>query len=130
MILAPAVLLCKIGYSSNVDNRLKDLNFASPVDLELHKTRPGGFKTEHAIHAASSAYRVKFEWFSFIPEVVKIFDNTPTLHTHTVYSLQRQMALVEMAQADKPRRPKRSAGPAMDWTFHELREQQLRELQE
>jgi hypothetical protein len=124
LIIAPAVALCKIGYSSNVDERLKSLNFASPVDLELHKTRRGGFKTEHAIHAAAAAYRVKFEWFSFTPEVVNIFDSTPTLDVDTVYSLKKAMSLVETAQSENPLRDRASRAPMLDWTFHELRELQ------
>lgn len=123
MIAAPAVGLCKIGYSSNVDERLKSLNFASPVDLELHKTRRGGFKTEHAIHAAAAAHRVKFEWFSFTPEVVDIFDSTPTLDVDTCYSRKNKPFLyVQEEPVARPRFVR--VGPALDWTFHDLREQQ------
>jgi hypothetical protein len=120
MIAAPAVGLCKIGYSSNVDERLKSLNFASPVDLELHKTRRGGFKTEHAIHAAAAVHRVKFEWFSFVPEVVDIFDSTPTLDVDTIYSLQKMLSLVEVAKSEMPLRRRAVRGPTIDWTFHGL----------
>lgn len=66
----------KIGYSTNVAVRLADLQTASPHDLTLLASLPGGPKLEKVIHRGFDEHRIKGEWFrpaedllTFIEEV-------------------------------------------------------------
>lgn len=53
----------KIGYSTNVEKRQRDLQISSPHQLALLARLPGGPKLEKVIHRGFAEHRVKGEWF-------------------------------------------------------------------
>ena len=59
----------KIGWSGSVLSRLRALQTASPVALELILTVPATHNLEKAVHAKFSKYRAKDEWFFSCDEI-------------------------------------------------------------
>jgi hypothetical protein len=57
--------LVKIGYSSQLHIRIKELSALSPLTLRLIAAVPGGKAVEAAFHKAFSAERMHGEWFKF-----------------------------------------------------------------
>lgn len=55
----------KIGVSGNPARRLRDLQTASPLELELLATVPGGQELEQVLHIWFAELRVRGEWFRF-----------------------------------------------------------------
>lgn len=53
----------KIGYSTNVEARMKALETGAPHSLTLLATIPGSQGFERAIHSVLGAHRHKGEWF-------------------------------------------------------------------
>lgn len=58
--------LIKIGYSSDIDNRLQGLFTDSPAPLKLLATIPGGREVESAWHRRLKQSRAHGEWFEEI----------------------------------------------------------------
>lgn len=56
--------LTKIGYSSNIPQRIKALGNAGPDNLTLECLIPGGSETESMLHRKFAAKRKHGEWFS------------------------------------------------------------------
>ncbi len=61
--------LLKIGFSQDVERRVKDLQFASGQDLVLLRTEPGARSEEKSLHIRFQHLRVKGEWFSYDGEL-------------------------------------------------------------
>jgi hypothetical protein len=59
----------KIGYSKNVDARLRQLQTSSPVKLELVGYIEGDQETEKQLHELFDDYRLSGEWFSYSEEI-------------------------------------------------------------
>lgn len=59
----------KIGESSNLRNRLSNLQAASPVVLSILATCPGGSKREREYHRQFASARLHGEWFARTPEI-------------------------------------------------------------
>lgn len=55
----------KIGYSSNPEQRLKELQVGNPHKLKLVNTMPGDSKTELSLHKLYDSKRVHGEWFRY-----------------------------------------------------------------
>lgn len=56
----------KIGVAENdLDRRLRNLQCANPLPLELIATCAGGYRKERAFHKQFAALRVRDEWFRF-----------------------------------------------------------------
>lgn len=67
--------LVKIGVSADPRGRLKSLQTASPVRLELALVLPGqGADGEAALHARFAAYRSHGEWFHNAPALVEFME--------------------------------------------------------
>ena len=64
--------LLKIGWSSNPERRLKELQVASPHSLKFLKTWPGSMEEEKALHRLLMDHRVHGEWFSRSPLLDRI----------------------------------------------------------
>lgn len=62
----------KIGYSSDVRNRLSALSTGAGCDLHLLRYLDGGRPTERWLHKRFSDLRVKGEWFVFDPEMLTV----------------------------------------------------------
>lgn len=63
----------KIGHSKNIEQRLADLQVASPYKLILLGSVVGAYKEEQQIHQYLNYYRVQGEWFlpsSFVKEYI------------------------------------------------------------
>lgn len=68
-ILAPRIKEVKIGVSLDPYARLRLLQTAHSVELELLGTMPGGLEKEREIHRKLSDARITGEWFRFTPKV-------------------------------------------------------------
>jgi hypothetical protein len=54
---------CKIGFSSNYEQRTKKIQSHCPLRLSIHKLIPGGITKEKELHYKFEEYRVHGEWF-------------------------------------------------------------------
>lgn len=54
----------KIGYSKNVQRRLKDLQTISPYPLSILATYPGCPSDERRFHRLFAEHRLEGEWFA------------------------------------------------------------------
>lgn len=64
----------KIGFASDVTERLAGLQVASPHRLELLATVSGTRESEAGLHRRFSHLRVRGEWFSAVPELLRFID--------------------------------------------------------
>lgn len=64
----------KIGRTTEMERRLSRLQVASPVELELLLTIPGGRTEEKALHEKHAGDRVRGEWFRISPAVRATID--------------------------------------------------------
>lgn len=69
-VQARQMKLIKIGYSSNVQKRLKALSTGCPDGLDLLCVIKGDQKLEGKIHQRFAADRVKGEWFKPSPSIL------------------------------------------------------------
>ena len=84
--------LVKIGYSSNPLRRLKDLQTASPNQLELLAVLPGDKTTEIEYHSKFATFKIRGEWFkmnsklqSEIKAIKSIYGLIPTKENLELY---------------------------------------------
>lgn len=54
----------KIGYSTNVDKRIRQLETASPATVQLIAVAPGDRQLEQKLHQEFTDERIRHEWFS------------------------------------------------------------------
>lgn len=59
----------KIGFSSDVESRVRQLRTGSPYDLEIVGQVNGGADLEQLLHQKFSSYRDDKEWFFFTKEI-------------------------------------------------------------
>jgi len=64
----------KIGYSTDVQQRMKSLITANPRDIELIAVFPGSTKTERELHSAFAYCRHRGEWFHIDPKMYDIIN--------------------------------------------------------
>jgi hypothetical protein len=62
----------KVGYSTNVGRRVRDLATAAPSAVALLGDIAGGLQAEAAIHRRLDAHRLNGEWFLDCPEVREV----------------------------------------------------------
>jgi len=60
----------KIGYTKNVESRIKALQTASPHSLNVVLTMPGGLRKEAELHSLFSHLKVRGEWFNATSELL------------------------------------------------------------
>lgn len=65
---------CKIGYASNPENRLSQLQTGNPFALELVGVVDGDISLERELHIKFDKYRIKGEWFEYSQEIKDFFD--------------------------------------------------------
>jgi hypothetical protein len=73
----------KIGFSTNVDNRLYALANQRWTTMTLLGWVPGGPKVEREMHAKFDAFALGHEWFNPAPELLS-FVETSTRHDNPV----------------------------------------------
>ena len=64
----------KIGYSNNVNERIRELQTASPYKLILLAAIVGGVRMENDIHKQFSKYRMRGEWFKPAKELMEFIN--------------------------------------------------------
>jgi len=64
----------KIGYSTNVAERLASLQTASPTKLELLATFPGSPRDERQLHERFAGLHSTGEWFRKTPELLAFIE--------------------------------------------------------
>lgn len=69
--------ICKIGFTTNVAQRVANLQIGSPYKLEILGTLEGDMIVERALHTRFQNYHMNGEWFSLAPEICKHFGYTP-----------------------------------------------------
>jgi hypothetical protein len=62
----------KIGYSTDVDARLRDLQTGNGRYLRLHRIVDGGQKVEKWFHRKFKPQRLHGEWFVFHPDMLTV----------------------------------------------------------
>lgn len=75
-ILNPSLGIIKIGIADSVAARLKNLECACGVPLELMRVVKGGAEHEQNLHLAFDATRLKGEWFAPSAELLALADGT------------------------------------------------------
>jgi len=81
----------KIGTSINVDDRLKDLQTASPKNLKVQAVLEGSYTTESGLHELFEKSRVRGEWFKYTEEIkwfIRAVQMNPDMNN--IYSLYRE----------------------------------------
>lgn len=76
----------KIGFSDNIENRLKSFTTSHPV-VELVSSRFGGKTEEKILHNLCKNFCIRGEVFEISEEVVKIFNETNLVNLAGVDSL-------------------------------------------
>lgn len=82
----------KIGFSKNLDKRLRVLQASSPVPLELIKYVRGTMSTEQALLHVFGKYRVHGEWFKVNPslsEFIKALVHKQKFEAHEIFRLAK-----------------------------------------
>lgn len=77
-ILDEAARAIKIGWSTNVPDRLSALQTASSTKLILLGTRPGAAREEARIHAKFKSTRMSGEWFHVTDALIAFIDRYTT----------------------------------------------------
>lgn len=65
---------CKIGYASNPENRLAQLQTGNPFALDLISTIEGDIPKEKEIHKLFKEFRLKGEWFIYNQKIKEYFN--------------------------------------------------------
>lgn len=61
--------LVKIGWTSDIDRRVKFIARAEQSELEVLATIPGGANLERKLHIRFAADRIRGEWFTLSPDI-------------------------------------------------------------
>lgn len=64
----------KIGFTTNLDKRIKALQTASPDNLILLAAVEGSERTERGLHARFGEHRQRGEWFAPAPEILEYIE--------------------------------------------------------
>lgn len=67
--------LVKIGYTTNVDRRLRGLQTGSPHKLEILLTHPGSRRDEQLCHEQFAHLRVQGEWFRYSDDLLAYLES-------------------------------------------------------
>lgn len=59
----------KVGFTTNLDDRIHTLETGSPFPLKVLLFMPGAFHLETSLHLRLARYRTHREWFQDVPEV-------------------------------------------------------------
>jgi hypothetical protein len=78
LIINKAENFCKIGYSSNPDARLKQLQTGNPYSLDLITSIQGDISLERELHKKFNHLKLQGEWFEYTDEIRDYFKVTST----------------------------------------------------
>lgn len=91
----------KIGYATDPDRRLAELQVGSPERLVLFAVIPGDRADESRLHAHLRAYRLRGEWFK---PVAPVLDAGGLLDAYRDASAQTEAAAKRRRQSERKRR--------------------------
>lgn len=103
----------KIGFSADLDGRIRSLNVGSPVVLTLIGSVEAGVSFERALHHKLKQYRIKGEWFSDVPEVRTIID-VVLMHGVSAIGYVEPVPPVDRLRSLSPRLPDIWGGAAQE----------------
>lgn len=101
IVPGPQLPYVKIGYSSDVWDRLTQLQGGNPYELRVLSFFPGGKETEGAIHCALAAHRVRGEWFDLGSDPIRMFTDAYLGRSITFPRLTKVPAKRGSAQAER-----------------------------
>jgi DNA-binding XRE family transcriptional regulator len=64
---------CKIGFTNNIRQRMKQLQVANPMKMDLMFLVEGDLNEETHLHKAFNHLNIKGEWFKLSPEIENYF---------------------------------------------------------
>lgn len=67
----------KIGFSKNIDTRVRAFNTANSIPVQIIAVAPGGSRLEKILHKKFEYQRINREWFAFSPKILKEFKQLP-----------------------------------------------------
>lgn len=85
----------KIGYTTNMCNRLKELQTGFPDTLVILCAKKGYSKEEGEYHKAFEEFKLKGEWFKPVPEILSTIENIKT-------KIEGHREMVEKRKIKKP----------------------------
>ena len=65
--------ILKIGYTTNLDKRLKNLQRSCPYTLEIIKTKVGTFEDERKLLQSFKQFKLQGEWFTWDESIIEGF---------------------------------------------------------
>ncbi len=68
---AESIGMMKIGVSSNIARRFRELRRSCPVDLVVYQVIEGDARVEFHCHNALAEFRERGEWFRATPELLE-----------------------------------------------------------
>jgi len=71
--------LCKIGYTANLERRLRDISIGCPEGLHVLRQYSASRQFEMKLHEAMGEFRVSGEWFILRDEHLRICDSLASI---------------------------------------------------
>ncbi|MFJ1900495.1 GIY-YIG nuclease family protein [Streptomyces sp. NPDC088115] len=90
----------KIGVAEDVERRLRQIQYMSPVKLRVRWKCVGGYRLEQALHSHFASHRSHGEWFTFTSD--------PVTEIRTAVETGAAMASPVLP---RPRRPRKAEAP-------------------
>lgn len=102
----------KIGYTKNIDRRIKELQTGNPEKLILLGTLPGGFEFEKGLHDLYKYYRIRpdSEWFRIygkLKPLVQLLKNDINICSSITNIKELQIAILKKQTMDRSEREKK-----------------------
>ena len=60
----------KIGFSTDIQRRLKDIQRCSPIEMTIFASTKANSKFERYLHKQYSKYNIRGEWFELKPDIL------------------------------------------------------------
>ncbi|WP_329167316.1 GIY-YIG nuclease family protein (plasmid) [Streptomyces sp. NBC_01717] len=119
VIGVPGVLTAKIGVTSDLQRRLREIQNMSPVKLEVLWSCPGSNALEQAIHAHFAEARSHGEWFVFERDPVSTVRNA--VESGLVVVVEKTSPTVESIEQPPPLDLSRTAHRAIWKSYADTR---------
>jgi len=74
-ILCPRANMVKIGFTNNLDERIKSHRTSCPFPVVFLKAVEGSFRLEREIHGKFSDLRAHLEWFVYSDELAEFINS-------------------------------------------------------
>lgn len=89
----------KIGYTSNLEQRIKSYNTCNP-NFKIIDTRNGSREDESALHTLCEDFREKFEWFKKDTSILYIWKTYFYYKENNEKKLDNNLTLLTKAEED------------------------------